>query len=205
MENNRILQNNKISHFILRIDFTKDIQIDYKMLSESLKDEFATFKTELHSNYNVNIDNFEVKKEDFIRYLLSTSTISLKIDSFEKSIIVELQQYKDKSSYMQCLTKVIEKLKALDIEINSQRIGMRYINIFSCSKVSDISKILNPTQLMQSLLRNVFRNSVKLDIGRVVNLFASQFLPSPQSVLDGAVCLRKFRLLSYNILIINAG
>ena len=58
MENNRILQNNKISHFILRIDFTKDIQIDYKMLSESLKDEFATFKTELHSNYNVNIDNF---------------------------------------------------------------------------------------------------------------------------------------------------
>ena len=47
MENNRILQNNKISHFILRIDFTKDIQIDYKMLSESLKDEFATFKTEL--------------------------------------------------------------------------------------------------------------------------------------------------------------
>ena len=104
MENNRILQNNKISHFILRIDFTKDIQIDYKMLSESLKDEFATFKTELHSNYNVNIDNFEVKKEDFIRYLLSTSTISLKIDSFEKSIIVELQQYKDKSSYMQCLT-----------------------------------------------------------------------------------------------------
>ena len=101
MENNRILQNNKISHFILRIDFTKDIQIDYKMLSESLKDEFATFKTELHSNYNVNIDNFEVKKEDFIRYLLSTSTISLKIDSFEKSIIVELQQYKDKSSYIQ--------------------------------------------------------------------------------------------------------
>lgn len=145
MENNRILQNNKISHFILRIDFTKDIQIDYKMLSESLKEEFTIYKTELHSNYNVNIDNFEVKKEDFIKYLLSTSTISLKIDSFEKSIIVELQQYKDKSSYMQCLTKVIEKLKALNIEINSQRIGMRYINIFPCSKVSEISKILNPT------------------------------------------------------------
>lgn len=112
MENNRILQNNKISHFILRIDFTKDIQIDYKILSESLKDEFETYRTELHSNYNVNIDNFEVKKEDFIKYLLSAPTISLKIDSFEKSVVVELQQYKDKSSYMQYLTKVIEKLKA---------------------------------------------------------------------------------------------
>ena len=51
MENNRILQNNKISHFILRIDFTKDIQIDYKMLSESLKDEFATFKSEKRRLY----------------------------------------------------------------------------------------------------------------------------------------------------------
>ena len=70
MENNRILQNNKISHFILRIDFTKDIQIDYKMLSESLKDEFATFKTELHSNYNVNIDNFEVKKKTLLGIFL---------------------------------------------------------------------------------------------------------------------------------------
>lgn len=144
MENNRILQNNKITHFILRIDFTKDIQIDYKMLFESLKGEFATFKTELHSNYNVNIDKVEVKKEDFIKYLLSTPAISLKIDSFEKCITIELQQYKDKSSYIQCLTNVIERLKSLDIEVNSQRIGMRYINVFSCSKVSEISKILNP-------------------------------------------------------------
>ena len=153
MENNRILQNNKISHFILRIDFTKDIQIDYKMLSESLKDEFTIYKTELHSNYNVNIDNFEVKKEDFIKYLLSTSTISLKIDSFEKSIIVELQQYKDKSSYMQCLTKVIEKLKALNIEINSQRIGMRYINIFPCSKVS--AKLIKETVVRDGIARSM--------------------------------------------------
>ena len=45
--------------------------------------------------------------------------------------------------------------------------------------------------------------NVKLDIGRVVNLFASQFLPSPQAVLDGAVCLRKFHWLYHNILIIN--
>ena len=37
MENNRILQNNKISHFILRIDFTKDIQIDYKSLEKTTK------------------------------------------------------------------------------------------------------------------------------------------------------------------------
>ena len=34
-------------------------------------------------------------------------------------------------------------------------------------------------------------------------MFVHQFLLSPQSVSNGAVCLHKFRLLLYNILIIN--
>ena len=34
-------------------------------------------------------------------------------------------------------------------------------------------------------------------------LFVSSFLPSPQTVSDGVVCLRKFHWLLHNILIIN--
>lgn len=145
MENNRILQNNKITHFILRVDLLQDAQIDYKQLADSLKIEFETYKTELHFNYNVNIDKVEVKKEDFIKYLLSTPTANLKIDSFEKCIIIELQQYKDKTSYVHHLTKVIEALKSLGVEILAKRIGMRYINVFPCSKITEISKVLNAT------------------------------------------------------------
>ena len=37
------------------------------------------------------------------------------------------------------------KIKIYKIEINSQRIGMQYINVFSCSRISEISKILNST------------------------------------------------------------
>ena len=35
------------------------------------------------------------------------------------------------------------------------------------------------------------------------NKFVSSFLPSPQTVSDGAVCLRKFHWLLHNMLIIN--
>ena len=34
-------------------------------------------------------------------------------------------------------------------------------------------------------------------------MFVLHFLPSPQTVSDGAVCLRKFHLVFHNILIIN--
>lgn len=47
MENDRILQNNRITHFILRVDLLQDTQIDYKQLADSLKGEFETYKTEL--------------------------------------------------------------------------------------------------------------------------------------------------------------
>ena len=141
MENDRILQNNRITHFILRVDLLQDTQIDYKQLADSLKGEFETYKTELHFNYNVDIDKVEVKKEDFIKYLLSTPTVNLKIDSFEKCITIELQQYIDKTSYVQYLTKVIDALKSLGVEIYARRIGMRYINVFSCSKIAEISKL----------------------------------------------------------------
>lgn len=37
----------------------------------------------------------------------------------------------------------------------------------------------------------------------IKTLFVHQFLPSPQTVSDSAVCLRKFYWLSHNALIIN--
>ena len=36
-----------------------------------------------------------------------------------------------------------------------------------------------------------------------INFFVQTFLTSPQTVSDGAVCLRKFHWLLHNVLIIN--
>ena len=42
-----------------------------------------------------------------------------------------------------------------------------------------------------------------IEKGLFVNLFAVRLRSSPQTVSDGAVCLRKFYLLLHNMLIIN--
>lgn len=145
MEQGRTLPNNKITQFILRIDIAHNIALDYKFIAEKLKNDFENYRTELHSNYNVNIDDIQVTKEDFIKYLLSTAATNIKLDSFEKCIIVDLYQYIDCESYMPYLKKIIQILKSFQIEINARRIGMRYINIFPCSKISEINKILDST------------------------------------------------------------
>lgn len=148
MANNRTLLNNKISQFILRIDLSKDVDINYLKLTELLKDKYDSYKTELHVNYNVDIEKERVCRKDFIKYILGTSSTAttLKIDSFEKSIIIESTQYENDTIYKQCLQNVITALKSIGENISSRRIGMRYINKFSCPNIMSISKILSPLE-----------------------------------------------------------
>lgn len=147
MDNNRVLLNNKISQFILRIDLTPDTKVDFKRLAEDLKGEYNSYKTELHVNYNINIEKVEINKEDFITYILgNTPSVVLKIDSFNKSIIIESLMYSDSSIYKNRLKKIIEVLKSYPIDVLSKRIGMRFVNTYSCEKINGVSKIFNTVE-----------------------------------------------------------
>lgn len=160
----RTLRNNKISHFILRIDLSEDSDVNFKLLADFLKSKFESYRTELHVNYNVNIQTEEVKKEDFLKYLLGLPPkTTLKIDSFEKSIVIETMQYENCSAYDQCLTDLIDALKQISANVLSKRIGMRYVNTFPCSKPADISKILNSSDaklLKDTLAKNTIARAM---------------------------------------------
>lgn len=140
----RTLQNNKISQFILRIDFSKDSSLDFKALAEALKDDYNAFRTELHRNYNVNIDRGEIQPEDFAKFLLGKApSPCINIDSFQGSLVIDASHYENNSVYKARLHKIIEVIKAMNADICADRIGMRYINTISCRKPAEISKILN--------------------------------------------------------------
>lgn len=188
MEQGRTLPNNKITQFILRIDIAHDIVLDYKLVAEMLKNDFENYRTELHSNYNVNLDDVQVTKEDFIKYHLFTATTNIKIDSFEKCIIIDLYQYIDSESYIHYLKRIIEILKSVQKNINARRIGMRYINIFPCSKINEISKILDSTdakslkeslsddRIIRSMIVREYQNGESLS--RVQFGIPNKFYPS---------------------------
>lgn len=145
--NERTLVKNKISQFILRIDLTPDSLIDFGMLAEALKSDYGSIKTELKVNFNVNVQTSEVNREQYLTYILGEApSVTLKLDSFEKAIILMSLQYSDNSIYKDRLSHIISCIVKQNPEVKAQRIGIRYVNKFSCSKMADISKILNPSE-----------------------------------------------------------
>ena len=141
---NKTLQNNKIAQFILRIDMMPGTTIDFKGIAEALSLEYGSVRTELHVNYNVDMQKVEVNKEEFITYILGkASGVTLRMDCFEKSIVLSCSHYDNNTVYKDRLHKLIDLLKQSNPDAMASRVGMRYINRFPCSKPSDISKYFN--------------------------------------------------------------
>ena len=148
MENeNKTLLNNKINQFILRIDLMQSPLVDFKKLAENLAADYGEVRTELHVNYNVDMQRVEVKREEFLKYILGTAPqITLTLDCFENSILLESSHYDNNDIYKQRLTKIVELIKEMQSEALARRIGMRYINKFPCLKKSEINKYFNTSE-----------------------------------------------------------
>lgn len=160
----RTLQNNKISQFILRIDLMPGAKVDFKWLAEQLSQEYGMIRTQQHVNYNVDMNKVQVDKEKFLIYILGTSTdVVLKLDCFERSIVLTSSQYKDNGIYKERLHRIVTLLANKHSDMAASRIGMRYINKFPCTKPSDIGKCLNTSDA--SSLKNSLKRE---DISRTM-------------------------------------
>jgi len=162
--NERTLANNKISQFILRIDLTPDSQVDFATLADKLKGDYGSLKTELKVNFNVNVQTVEVRRENYVSYNLGdVPAVTLKLDTFEKSIILISVHYDNNEVYKNKLHHIVEAIKSVNPDVKAQRIGMRYINKFACVKKSDISKCLNASEaktIKDSLEKNNIARSM---------------------------------------------
>lgn len=167
----KTLLNNKIDQFILRIDLTPDVAVDFKLLAEKLTADYGDVRTELHLNYNIDIQKVEVKKEEFLKYILGKAPqIILTLDTFEHSIVLESPHYDNNGVYKQRLSKIVAIIKEMQPEASAQRIGMRYINKFPCLKVSEINKYFNTVEA------NSIKSSLKLEnISRTMMVHEYQF------------------------------
>ena len=143
MSNERTLKKNKVSQFILRIDFSPSSDLDYNKLAQSLRANYQLYKTELHTNYNVNVNTTEIKKEDYVCHVLENAhALSLRIDAFERNVCFTSLQYSDNSIYKEHVEELILAIKEQKRDFSSVRIGMRFINKFTCATKNEINKIL---------------------------------------------------------------
>lgn len=167
----KTLLNNKIDQFILRIDLTPDAMVDFKQLAEKLTSDYGDARTELHVNYNIDMQKVEVKKEEFLKYIMGKAPqITLTLDSFERSIVLESNHYDNNSVYKQRLSKIIALIKEMQPESSALRIGMRYINKFPCLKSSEISKYFNSSEANN--IKNTLQRS---NISRAMLVHEYQF------------------------------
>ena len=139
----KTLQNNKITQFILRIDIMPGMSVDFKKLAETLSTDYGTVRTELHVNYQVDMDKVEVNKEEFLTYILGKApNVTLQLNCFERSIVLTSNHYNDNSVYKDKVNRIITLLKEYHPGLAASRIGMRFINTFPCTKPADIGKYL---------------------------------------------------------------
>lgn len=147
MEDTRILINNKVSHFILRIDMDPSSGVQYDKLVDDLKPFSTSYKVELHTNYNVDINKTQVSKQDFLKHILGFGQfIRLFIDTFFNAIIIDASHYETNAIYKDILNKVIQVLSTQGVDVYANRVGMRFINTFPCFKKEEISKVFNASE-----------------------------------------------------------
>jgi uncharacterized protein (TIGR04255 family) len=169
-ENKNTLERNRVSRFLLKIDLTKDSQVDFSELARRLSDDYETHKTENHINYMFNVETENVKREEFLTYILSNQNdVNLRLNSFEKSIVIDTSHYINNSIYKDRLNQITGLLNTLYPETRSMRIGMRYINKFDCNKTTEISKILTTEEA------TAIKNSLKRE-GLSRTMFVHEYL-----------------------------
>lgn len=147
MDETRVLTNNKVSHFILRIDVDPASGIQYDKLVNDLKAKASSYKVELHTNFNIDINKQQVNKQDFLKHILGFGQfLRLFIDTFPNAIIIDASHYETNIVYKSILENIIQALSSQKVDVYANRIGMRFINTFPCAKKEDISKVFKSAE-----------------------------------------------------------
>lgn len=143
MDSNRTLKNNSITRFLLKIDFLPNLDFDFSSLVNELSTAYTRLEQRTHTSYDIDLNQNDLKRNETLSYVFINElpNFTLTFDSHLKSIVFESSQYINSSVYKECLTKVIETLKALSKDLISKRIGMRFINEFPCNNIKQSSKI----------------------------------------------------------------
>lgn len=161
---NRTLFNNCIKNFILRIDFNSNNVEDFKRIVTEISAKFSRLESRQHINYTLNLDRDKMTKENMPDFVLinEEKALLLTFSTFNNALIIEISKYIDNKIYKEFMDIVISALKKLKINIESKRIGMRYINQFPCKSIRGISKILNKekTKIITLMCENEFVSRV---------------------------------------------
>lgn len=163
----KLLSKNSISQFILKFDLQTNIEIDFSLIINDLSKHFDRNEKTIQTNFQVNFttDKSEINQIEGYNYVLVNDNhrYSLQFSNSQNSIIFNTSNYIDKSTYSTIITELIKSANTHKIQLISKRIGMRFVNNFSCNSLKSISKFLNTT-----IAKNLAHIGLKEKLSRIV-------------------------------------
>lgn len=155
-EHPNLLLNNRLKEFLLKINFAEGLTIDG--LSTAIEGDYI--RKEVHEISSVNVQvrtqngqmeasACEAPKRDQYVFVLGDKA-NLVFLPVEQVLEIHTNVYRDNTIYKSLIQKISEAFP----ECVARRIGLRYINIFDCARVSGLSSVLKApySGMVKSLL-----------------------------------------------------
>ena len=165
-ENDRTFNKNLIKSFILRVDLLPNKNLNLVNIAESMMNNFDRIEKRQVKNFTVSFtqDKSEVGRgESFDIVLVSEKhSMSMTFSEVQNSFWIQSSQYKNNSVYKGIIKEVIKEISEIDANTNIRRIGLRYVNEFSCDKILNIGRIYGKriATIVKAMMREVNQTRV---------------------------------------------
>lgn len=165
-QSERILIKNFIKKFILRVDLIKTEQLNIPEIAARMSNYFDRLEKRQISGFAVNFTkgSSEVLKQDAFDYVLISemNSISLTVSEAQNAFWIESNYYKNNTVYKDIINKIVNVINDICGKIESKRIGMRYINEFTCDKPKNIGHIYG--KRLTSIVKHMINDSSQSQI-----------------------------------------
>jgi uncharacterized protein (TIGR04255 family) len=194
----RTLSKNSIKKFILKIDLINNDKLDYLAFAEKMSKYFDRVEKRQVKGFTVHFTKgeSEVLKQDAFDYifLLDNNPVTLTVSETQQAFWLESNYYRDNTVYKSIVEDIINEFFNISSSIESKRIGLRFINEFSCESSKNIGRIFN--KRISGIVRSMIsENSLSRTIGieefnrdgikmRMQYGVPNKFYPSRISVYD---------------------
>lgn len=144
LEDDRTLAKNSIKSFILRVDLIENKEINIVKIAESISKFFDRTEKRQIKKFSINFTtgNSEKVGDDSFDIVLTSDKDSLSITFSElnNALWIQSTRYLNNSIYKDHIKRIIDTTMGINTEIESKRIGLRYINEFTCNSIKNINK-----------------------------------------------------------------
>lgn len=144
-ELDRTLTKNSIKNFILRVDLIKSDKLDIQKVASMLSKHFDRAEKRQVSSLGIAFTkgSSAIKQEQSFDYALisESKAISMVFSEIQNAFWIESNQYRDNSLYKEIVETATQTIIDACDEVESKRIGLRYVNEFKCEKRKNIGVI----------------------------------------------------------------